>query len=140
MKPEYTEQQRAITAALKVAAVFDVQAEIERRTAFLCDYLLDTQRRSYVLGISGGANPAPHPLHGDAMAQWATDTQFRCGTAQELIWHTRAGNAAYQFEFARAAPGKEAVGAAHGVCLVGSPQMGHNPASLRPALPAGRES
>ncbi|MEO6081405.1 MAG: carboxylesterase family protein [Steroidobacteraceae bacterium] len=73
-----------------------------------------SDRMMTLLGISGGANPAPHPLHGDAMAQWATDTQFRCGTVQELIWHTRAGNAAYQFEFARAAPGREAVGATHG--------------------------
>lgn len=73
-----------------------------------------SDRMMALLGISGGAEPAPHPLHGDAMAQWATDTQFRCGTAQELLWHTRAGNAAYQFEFARAAPGKEALGAAHG--------------------------
>jgi len=56
MKPEYKEQQQAIITELKVAARFDVQAEAERRTAFLCDYLLQTQRRSYVLGISGGVD------------------------------------------------------------------------------------
>ena len=48
------------------------------------------------------------------MAQWSTDTQFRCGTVAELVWHTGAGNVGYQFQFTRAAPGKEAAGAAHG--------------------------
>ena len=56
MKPEYKEQQQAIIAELKVAARFDVQAELERRTGFLCDYLMQAQRRSYVLGISGGVD------------------------------------------------------------------------------------
>jgi len=56
MKPEYKEQQQAIIHALQVPARFDVEAEVERRTAFLCDYLLGTQRRSYVLGISGGVD------------------------------------------------------------------------------------
>ena len=48
------------------------------------------------------------------MAQWATDSQFRCGTVAQLIWHSRAGNRAYQFQFSRVPPGREAVGAAHG--------------------------
>ena len=48
------------------------------------------------------------------MAQWATDTQFRCGTVAQLIWHPRAGNTAYQFQFSRVPPGRESVGAAHG--------------------------
>ena len=56
MKPEYRQQQQAIIAQLKVAASFDAQAEVERRTAFLCDYLVKTQRRGYVLGISGGVD------------------------------------------------------------------------------------
>jgi para-nitrobenzyl esterase len=65
-------------------------------------------------GVKGGAEPQPDPLFGDAMAQWATDTQFRCGTVAELVWHTGAGNPGYQFQFSRAAPGREAAGAAHG--------------------------
>lgn len=56
MKSEYRQQQQAIIAELKVAARFDAQAELERRTGFLCDYLMQTQRRSYVLGISGGVD------------------------------------------------------------------------------------
>ncbi len=65
-------------------------------------------------GVSGDKEPAPDPVYGAAMAQWATDSQFRCGTVAQLIWHSRAGNTAYQFQFSRVAPGKESVGAAHG--------------------------
>jgi para-nitrobenzyl esterase len=65
-------------------------------------------------GLTGGSEPPPDPLYGNALAQWATDSQFRCGTVAELVWHTRAGNPGYEFEFARAAPGREAAGAAHG--------------------------
>jgi NAD+ synthase len=56
MKSEYRQQQQAIIAELEVASRFDVQAEVERRTGFLCDYLMTTRRRSYVLGISGGVD------------------------------------------------------------------------------------
>jgi para-nitrobenzyl esterase len=65
-------------------------------------------------GLSGGAETQPDPLFGTALAQWASDSQFRCGTVAELVWHTGAGNPGYQFQFSRAAPGREAAGAAHG--------------------------
>lgn len=48
--------QREIIAALRVAPVFDAAAEIERRTAFLADYLRGTGLRALVLGISGGVD------------------------------------------------------------------------------------
>lgn len=51
-----TAQQRSIIEALKVAPSFDVQAEIERRTAFLREHMIRHQRRSVVLGISGGVD------------------------------------------------------------------------------------
>jgi para-nitrobenzyl esterase len=65
-------------------------------------------------GLNGGPEPQPDPLFGTVMAQWATDSQFRCGTVAELVWHAGAGNPGYQFQFARAAPGRETAGAAHG--------------------------
>ena len=34
-----------------------------------------------------------------------------------LAWHAAAGNASYQYQFDRAAPGREAVGATHGAEL-----------------------
>ena len=65
-------------------------------------------------GLNGAAEPAPDPDFGPVLAQWATDSQFRCGTVAELVWHTAAGNPGYQFQFSRAMPGKEALGAPHG--------------------------
>ena len=67
-----------------------------------------------VYGLKNGQEPAPDPVFGSAMAQWATDSQFRCGTVAQLIWHSRAGNTSYQYQFSRVPPGREAVGAAHG--------------------------
>jgi para-nitrobenzyl esterase len=65
-------------------------------------------------GLSGTTDPQPDPEFGPVLAQWATDSQFRCGSVAELLWHTAAGNAGYQFQFSRSAPGKEALGAPHG--------------------------
>jgi NAD+ synthase len=73
MKFEYKEQQRAIIADLNVAARFDVQAEVERRTGFLCDYLVKTQRRSYVLGISGGVDSLAAALLAQAAVRRARE-------------------------------------------------------------------
>jgi para-nitrobenzyl esterase len=64
--------------------------------------------------VKDGQEDAPDPVLGSSLAQWATDAQFRCGTVAELIWHSRAGNVAYQFQFSRVPPGRESVGAAHG--------------------------
>lgn len=71
-------------------------------------------RALHVYGLKDGQEPQPDPVLGSAMAQWATDSQFRCGTVAQLIWHSRAGNRAYQFQFSRVPPAREAVGAAHG--------------------------
>ena len=67
-----------------------------------------------VYGVKDGQEPQSDAVFGSAMAQWATDFQFRCGTVAQLIWHSRAGNTGYQFQFSRVPPGREAVGAAHG--------------------------
>jgi NAD+ synthase len=49
-----TARQARIIEALHVAPAFDPATEIERRVAFLCDYLERTRSRALVLGISGG--------------------------------------------------------------------------------------
>jgi len=49
-------QQHQIGAELGVAAHFDPATEIERRVAFLADYLVNTGLHAYVLGISGGVD------------------------------------------------------------------------------------
>ena len=65
-------------------------------------------------GLSGETEPKPDPEFGPVMTQWATDSQFRCGSVAELVWHTAAKNPGYQFQFSRTAPGREALGAPHG--------------------------
>lgn len=64
--------------------------------------------------LNAATEPTADPQLGPVMAQWATDTQFRCGSVAELIWHTKAQNTGYQFQFSRSAPDKEALGAPHG--------------------------
>src|SRR5579871_2899789 len=65
-------------------------------------------------GLNGTSEPKPDPELGPVMAQWATDSQFRCGSVAELVWHTGAKNPGYQFQFSHAAAGREALGAPHG--------------------------
>lgn len=57
---------------------------------------------------------APDPLYGDAGAQWTVDTMYRCPVVAELSWHTAAKNAAWEYQFDLAPPGREALGAVHG--------------------------
>jgi NAD+ synthase len=47
-------EQTRITLDLGVLPSIDVEEEVERRVAFLCDYLRETGARGLVLGISGG--------------------------------------------------------------------------------------
>ncbi|MGE8475805.1 MAG: NAD(+) synthase, partial [Paraburkholderia hospita] len=49
-------RQRQIAAELHVADHFDAAREIERRVAFLADYLRANGLAAYVLGISGGVD------------------------------------------------------------------------------------
>jgi len=48
--------QNDIARGLGVTAAFDAAHELERRVAFLADYLIRTGLKSYVLGISGGVD------------------------------------------------------------------------------------
>ncbi|HTR36734.1 MAG TPA: carboxylesterase family protein [Bryobacteraceae bacterium] len=64
-------------------------------------------------GVNGVNEPQPDPENGTVMLQFTTDNSFRCGTVQELIWHTAAGNPGYEYQFSRTVHGKEALGAPH---------------------------
>ncbi|HSP66375.1 MAG TPA: carboxylesterase family protein, partial [Bryobacteraceae bacterium] len=57
---------------------------------------------------------APDPLYGNTAAQWVVDTMYRCPVVVQLAWHAAAGNTGYEYQFDRAAPGREAAGATHG--------------------------
>ncbi len=60
-------------------------------------------------GVNGASEPQPDPENGTVMLQFTTDNSFRCGTVQELIWHTVAGNRGYEYQFSRTVHGKEAL-------------------------------
>lgn len=66
-----------------------------------------------IYGVDVTPEPRPDPRLGPMLAQFATDTQFRCGTVAEFGWHARTGARSYEFQFDRVPPGKEANGAVH---------------------------
>jgi para-nitrobenzyl esterase len=71
--------------------------------------------RAFALyGINSTTAMDPDPLYGGQAAQWTVDTMYRCPVVAELAWHAAAGNRAYEYQFDRAAPGREAAGATHG--------------------------
>jgi len=53
------------------------------------------------------------PLYATPAEQWSGDSSFRCSAVAQLAWHAGAGHTAYQYEFQRAPPGREAFGAEH---------------------------
>ncbi len=85
----------------------DIRELISQRYGPLAD------RALAAYGVNGAAEPQPDPENGTALLQFTTDNSFRCGTVQELIWHTRAGNPGYEYQFSRTVHGQEALGAPH---------------------------
>ena len=81
---------------------------IEKQYAALAD------RAVALYGLNGATEPKPDPEFGPVLAQWATDSQFRCGSVAELVWHTAAKNPGYQFQFSRNVPLRPGLGAPHG--------------------------
>jgi para-nitrobenzyl esterase len=53
------------------------------------------------------------PIYGSPVAQWRTDTSYRCTSVAQLVWHVAAGNPTFEYEFARTPAGREALGATH---------------------------
>jgi len=85
----------------------DIRQMISQRYGPLAD------RALAAYGLNGASEPQPDPENGTVMLQFTTDNSFRCGTVQELIWHTAAGNRGYEYQFSRTVHGKEALGAPH---------------------------
>ena len=85
----------------------DIRQMISQRYGPLAD------RALAAYGLSGASEPQPDPENGTVMLQFTTDNSFRCGTVQELIWHTAAGNPGYEYQFSRTVHGQEALGAPH---------------------------
>jgi len=80
---------------------------------FVCLARYDADRALAAYGLNGASEPQADPENGNVLTQWTTDSAFRCGTVQELVWHTSAGNAGYEYQFSRTVHGQEARGAAH---------------------------
>jgi carboxylesterase type B len=72
------------------------------------------ERAFMLYGVKSGEAPAADPLYGGAGAQWVVDSMYRCPVVAQLLWHAAAGNAGYEYQFDRAAPGREGAGAVHG--------------------------
>jgi len=89
------------------ATAADLRPAISQRFGPLADRVLAAY------GLNGESEPQPDPENGNVLAQWTTDSSFRCGTVQELVWHTSARNTGYEYQFSRTVNGKEALGAAH---------------------------
>jgi len=85
----------------------DIRQMISQRYGPLAD------RAQAAYGVNGANDPQPDPENGTVMLQFTTDNSFRCGTIQELIWHTAAKNIGYEYQFSRTVHGQEALGAPH---------------------------
>ncbi|MBZ5675519.1 MAG: carboxylesterase family protein [Acidobacteriia bacterium] len=85
----------------------DIRQMISQRYGPLAD------RALAAYGVNGANDPQPDPENGSVMLQFTTDNSFRCGTVQELIWHTAAKNTGYEYQFSRTVHGQEALGAPH---------------------------
>jgi para-nitrobenzyl esterase len=85
----------------------DIRQMISQRYGPLADHALAAY------GVNGANEPQPDPENGTVMLQFTTDNSFRCGTVQELIWHTAAGNPGYEYQFSRTVHGQEPLGAPH---------------------------
>jgi para-nitrobenzyl esterase len=71
--------------------------------------------RAFALyGLEGaGDRQTDDPLYGGQATQWVVDTMYRCPVVAQSIWHA-AKNPAWEYQFDRAAPGRETSGAMHG--------------------------
>jgi para-nitrobenzyl esterase len=56
---------------------------------------------------------APDPVLGTPVAQWLTDTSFRCSAVVTAARHAGGGAPAYSYQFEQSLPGRDGDGAAH---------------------------
>ena len=53
------------------------------------------------------------PVYGSPAEQWAEDISFRCPAVAQLIWHSAAGNRAFEYEFSRIPTARKTMGNMH---------------------------
>ena len=69
--------------------------------------------KAFALYPQNTAGVKEDPVYGGQAAQWVVDTMYRCPVVAQLIWHA-AVNPAWEYQFDRPVPGREALGATHG--------------------------
>jgi NAD+ synthase len=75
------EKQQQIIRELGVAAIFDAKREVDRRVKFLSEYVLSSQARALVLGISGGVDS----LTAGLLAQRAVEVLRETGHEAQFV-------------------------------------------------------
>lgn len=77
-----------------------LRAQIDNFTGTLSSKMLA------LYGLASGNLGNSEPKYGSAADQWSADWLFRCPTAVEAVWHTRAHQAVYEYELNHAIPGQ----------------------------------
>jgi para-nitrobenzyl esterase len=79
------------------------------KTAIEDTYSVDIAKRAVSLYQAGGTVA----VYGSPAEQWAEDVSFRCPAVAQLIWHSAAGNRAFEYEFSRIPAGRKSMGNMH---------------------------
>jgi para-nitrobenzyl esterase len=79
------------------------------KTAIEDTYSVDIAKRAVALYLAGGTDS----VYGGPAEQWAEDISFRCPAVAQLIWHSAAGNRAFEYEFSRIPAGRKTMGNMH---------------------------
>jgi para-nitrobenzyl esterase len=79
------------------------------KTAIEESYPPDIAQRAVPLYQAIGTDP----VYGSPAEQWVEDVSFRCPAVAQLIWHSAAGNRAFEYEFSRIPAGRKTMGNMH---------------------------
>jgi para-nitrobenzyl esterase len=79
------------------------------KTAIESSYPVDIAKRAVALYQAGGTDS----VYGGPAEQWAEDVSFRCPAVAQLVWHSAAGNRAFEYEFSRIPAGRKSMGNMH---------------------------
>ena len=88
----------------------EIQGPVEPadvRAAIRKEYGKESERAVELYGLKGDGIGKLDPLYGGPGIQWFTDFLFRCPTTEEVLAHSSAGHAAYQYEFQQPKPGEQ---------------------------------
>jgi para-nitrobenzyl esterase len=82
---------------------------LDWKTAIEDTYPAEIAKRAVQLYQVGGTDS----VYGGPAEQWVEDVSFRCPGVAQLMWHSAAGNRAFEYEFTRIPAGRKSVGNMH---------------------------